>query len=163
MSIGVSIRIEGLPAALDKVRALGRIEFEELLDGLSRMGQQQTQRRIREEKTSPEGVPWKPTTDGRGALFVTGALERSVDHAATATTARWGVPREPVGGRPYAYIHQFGGTIIPKNGAALHFEIGGKSVFAKKVNIPARPYLGVSDANARDLEAAAAKFIERYL
>ena len=41
--------------------------------------------------------------------------------------------------------------------------LGGKDVFAQKVNIPAREYLGVSSENARDLEAAAAVFLERYV
>jgi phage gpG-like protein len=156
--VGVSIRIEGLPQALQKLDALGRIEFHELLDGLSRMGQQQTQRRIEEEKTSPDGVAWPLTVDGRPALFVTGThLARSIDHAAGATEARWGT------GWIGAKVHQFGATIRPKNARALHFELGGKSVFAKQVTIPARPYLGVSAPNAADLEAAAAKFIERYV
>ena len=59
-------------------------------------------------------------------------------------------------------MHQFGATITPKTARRLRFELGGKTVFAKKSVIPARPYLGVSAQNAHDLEAAAAKFIERY-
>lgn len=42
--------------------------------------------------------------------------------------------------RIYAAMHQFGGTIRPKNGKALVFTIGGKKVFAGKVTIPARPF-----------------------
>jgi phage gpG-like protein len=162
---GVEIRVhvEGLPQALSKLDALGRIEFHELLDGLARQGAMQTKRRIHEEKTSPDGQPWAPTREGRPALEVTGALWRSVDHATTASEAIWGVPAEPVAGRPYARIHQFGGVIRPKNAKALHFTIGGKSVFAQSVTIPARAYLGVSAQNALDMEAAAAKFMERYL
>jgi len=50
----------------------------------------------------------------------------------------------------YARIHEFGGVInrsaiFPKNAEALHFFIGGKEIFAKRVgpaqiNMPARPY-----------------------
>ncbi len=163
---GVSITIEGLDVAKSKLSSLARLEFHELMDGLARMGQQQTQRRIEEEKTSPEGAAWKPNLAGTPILFKTGALARSVDHAATATQATWGVPAAPVAGRPYARIHQFGGVITPKNGAALKFwwQSGGHVEFAivKKVTMPARPYLGVSAENAADLEQAAAKFIERY-
>ena len=159
---GVSITIEGLEVARAKLSALSRIEFHELMDGLARMGQQQTQRRIEDEKTSPEGAAWKPNLSGTSILFKTGALARSVDHAATATQAIWGVPAAPVAGRPYARIHQFGGVITPKNAKRLRFELNGKAVFAKKVTMPARPYLGVSAQNASDLEQAAAKFIERY-
>lgn len=154
---GVAVTIEGLDVAKARLSALSRIEFHELLDGLARMGQQQTQRRIEEEKTSPEGAKWKPTVDGREPLFVTGAhLARSIDHAATATQAKWGT------GWIGARVHQFGAVITPKNAKRLSFELGGKRVFAKRVTIPARPYLGVSAQNARDLEQAAAKFIERF-
>lgn len=43
----------------------------------------------------------------------------------------------------YAGIHEFGGfirptTVRPKNGKALKFSIGGRVVFAKQVQLPAR-------------------------
>ncbi len=157
----IAVTFEGLDAAKAKLAALSHLDFHVLLESLAVEGMEQTRRRLEEEKTSPAGVAWKPTLDGRGALFVTGALARSVGHASTATQAVWGVPAEPVSGRPYARIHNFGGVIRPKNARVLSFEIGGKRVFAKTVTIPQREYLGVSDANARDLEATAAKFIER--
>jgi phage gpG-like protein len=158
VSVGVAIQLVGLDAALARLEALGRIEFDELLDGLARMGQQQTQRRIESEKTSPEGAAWPLTRDGRKALFVTGThLYRSIDHAASASEARWGT------GWIGAKVHQFGAVIRPKDAKALSFTVGGKRVVAKKVTIPARPYLGVSEQNARDLEAAAMTFIERVV
>lgn len=43
--------------------------------------------------------------------------------------------------RKYAAIHQLGGTIEPKNpGGFLIFKVGGKTVRAKNVRIPARPF-----------------------
>lgn len=42
----------------------------------------------------------------------------------------------------YGAMHQWGGTIVPKQqGGVLAFSIGGKKVFAKRVTIPARPFL----------------------
>lgn len=42
----------------------------------------------------------------------------------------------------YAAIHEFGGTIVPINGPYLVFQgKDGKTVFAKSVTIPARPYI----------------------
>lgn len=46
----------------------------------------------------------------------------------------------------YAAIHEFGGIITPKNGEFLVFEVEGfggwtDKVFARQVEIPARPYL----------------------
>jgi phage gpG-like protein len=156
---GVAIQFEvaGLDAALARLNRAGSMEFQELLDGLSRMGQQQTQRRIEEEKTSPAGRAWPKTTDGRAALFVSGAhLSRSIDHAATATEARWG------SGWIGARVHQFGAVITPKNAKALRFKIGGKSVVTQRALIPPRPYLGVSEDNRQDLEKTAITFVERY-
>jgi phage gpG-like protein len=43
----------------------------------------------------------------------------------------------------YARIHEFGGTIFPRRAPFLVFETKeGNLVFAKKVTIPARPYIG---------------------
>ena len=41
----------------------------------------------------------------------------------------------------YARIHEYGGTIVPKQARALVFQIGGRWIFAKKVTIPERSYL----------------------
>lgn len=152
MSGGVAFQLEisGLDAALSKIAATGRVDFQSLLDSLSRMGREQTRDRIEIEKTTPQGAAWPKTRDGRGALFRTGHhLWRSIDHAVVGNAAVWG------SGWIAARIHQFGGVITPKNGKVLHFQIGGKDVFAKKVTMPARAYLGVSAENARDFEELA--------
>lgn len=47
----------------------------------------------------------------------------------------------------YAAVHQFGGTIKPKSGKLLAF----RGHVAKSVTIPARPYLGLSDADQNEL------------
>lgn len=44
----------------------------------------------------------------------------------------------------YARIHELGGTILPKNGPFLKFNIGGRWIFASKVAMPARPFLAPS-------------------
>lgn len=48
---------------------------------------------------------------------------------------------------PYAAIHQFGGVIRPKTANALN--VGGRAV--KKVTIPARPFLGVSNQDKENI------------
>lgn len=47
----------------------------------------------------------------------------------------------------YAAVHQFGGTIRPQNAKLLHF----RGHVAKSVTIPARPYLGLSEADKNEL------------
>jgi phage gpG-like protein len=41
----------------------------------------------------------------------------------------------------YAAIHEFGGTIKPKNGSFLSFKIKDRWVHVREVHMPARPYL----------------------
>lgn len=156
MSGGVAFQLEisGLDAALSRIAATGRIDFQSLLDSLSRMGREQTRHRIEVEHRWPSGFPWQKTLDGRAALFVSGQhLWRSIDHAVIGDAAVWG------SGWIGARIHQFGGVITPKNGKALKFwwvEKGWTNfAVVKKVTMPKRPYLGISSENARDLEELA--------
>lgn len=53
----------------------------------------------------------------------------------------------------YSPVHQFGATIKPKNAKTLSWKIGNVSVFAKKVVIPAREYLGISIADEAEMYA----------
>lgn len=41
----------------------------------------------------------------------------------------------------YAPTHEYGAIIYPRKKKALSFEVDGKRVFAKKVIVPARPFL----------------------
>ncbi len=48
-------------------------------------------------------------------------------------------------------MHQEGAIIKPTDAKALAFVSGGKQVFAKKVVIPARPFVGLSSDNEQEL------------
>ena len=146
--------VESFDQAMASLRHAGEFDRLQLMDRLGALGVSQTQRRIEREKTSPEGAAWKKTRDGRGALFATGShLYDSIDHKSTAATATWG------SGWIGARVHQLGATIVPVKARVLHFKVGGKSVFAKKVVIPARPYVGLSGANALEMERVAVRFL----
>lgn len=41
----------------------------------------------------------------------------------------------------YAPVQEFGATIRPRRAQALRFFVGGRLVFARKVTIPAQPYV----------------------
>lgn len=41
----------------------------------------------------------------------------------------------------YAPVHEFGAVIFPRRRRFLRFVIAGRVIFAKKVTIPARPYV----------------------
>jgi phage gpG-like protein len=72
----------------------------------------------------------------------TGALARSIVSSIEETATGVAVTIASNGDVKYAAIHEFGGTIppheiLPNKARALAFAIGGKQVFAARVNLPA--------------------------
>ncbi|PWE52153.1 phage morphogenesis protein [Metarhizobium album] len=129
-----------------KLRPLLDFEAEELMSAIGALGESQTRRRIEEEKTSPDGAAWKPNNAGTSILVDSGQhLLYSIAWRADASEAEWGSTWE------YAHVHQDGMTIIPKNAKALVFEMGGKTIRAKSVTIPARPFVGLSAENRQEI------------
>jgi len=153
--MAVRIVVSGVEEAADVVAEIADPNVPQYLDELGVLVTSQTQRRIRSEKTSPDGAAWKANSEGTSILFRSGALDDSIHHE--------------VGGREvevgsnliYAGIHQHGGDIVPKNKNALAFSVGGDFVLSKKVTIPARPYVGISAANAAEIVRFTEGFILR--
>lgn len=142
MSVAVepSVRID---RRLGQLRKRFETAFPALLDSLGAEIATQTQRRIREEKTGPDGRDWPEWSEryakrrrGRGGskLFREGDLDDSIQHFLRDAG-------EVVVGSSlvYAATHQFGD---PGRG------------------IPARPFLGFSPENERDLEAIIEDWME---
>jgi len=146
--ISIQVDIDALNAALARVEGIADAPLAELADGIGRLVQEQTRRRIEDEKTSPDGAPWPPNREGTPILYRTGALSRSVDYVASASGVTVG------SGIVYAGVHQAGATIRPRNARALAFRLGDRLVFAKSVTIPARPWLGLSADNREEIVAA---------
>lgn len=118
----------------------------ELMTAIAALGESQTRRRIEEEKTAPDGTPWKPNHAGTPILVATGQhLLSSLIWTSSTTDAEWGATWE------YAHVHQDGMTIVPKTAEKLVFQMGGRTVFAKEVTIPARPFVGLSDDNEQEI------------
>jgi phage gpG-like protein len=90
----------------------------------------------------------------------TGALARSIVTTIEDSTANVSVNIATTGDVKYAAIHEFGGTIppheiVPDKAKALAFLVGGKQLFAARVNMPAvtmpeRSYLRSSLAEMAD-------------
>jgi phage virion morphogenesis protein len=106
---------------------------------------EETHRRF-ERAQDPQGRAWAPlsaayleTKRGPGPLRelgMRGGLMGSITFAADTRSVRVG------SNKVYAAVHQFGATIKPVHAPALRFRLGNRLVFAKRVTIPARPYLG---------------------
>jgi phage gpG-like protein len=155
---GVQIQVDIPSDEVDRrLSRLGLLPNFEFLDSIGALVVSQTQRRIDTEKTSPEGEAWKANHKGTDTLVESGALRDTIDHEIDGKSILVGSPLI------YARIHQFGGTIVPKEAAHLVFEIGGKTVFVDEVTIPARPFLGISAANQNEIIHEAVKIIERLI
>jgi phage gpG-like protein len=87
---------------------------------------------------SPWNQPWAALKFRKGQpLRDTGLLQRSITAKADASGVTVGTNQ-----MPRARVHQFGATIEPKKAKRLVFPgPGGKLIFAKKVTIPARPFM----------------------
>ena len=156
---GVSLEITeiGLTEALLPLEGIESAPREELAEGIGRLVQEQTRRRIEEEKTTPAGAAWKPNWQGSSILYASGALSRSIDYAASADSVEVG------SGLVYARIHQDGGIIMPKSARALAFRMGNRFIQTQRVTIPARTYLGLSAANQNDVVDAAEDWLARLV
>lgn len=119
-------------AIAGKVEAMSRADAADLARNLAKLGVEQTQRRITAEKTSPAGAAWKLNRRGGSILWLHGALGSTISSSAAPWGATWG------SNLVYAAIHNFGGPIKFKSGHTMH--------------MPQREYLGLSDANAQEME-----------
>ena len=149
MDVGVSIAYDerALQGALNRLGVLVDFSGVGLMEEIAALGESQTRRRITDEKTAPDGTPWVPNREGTSILQATGQnLLASVAFTYSEDEAVWGASWE------YAHVHQEGAVITPKSAAALQFKIGGKTVHAKSVTIPARPFVGLSDDNRAEIE-----------
>lgn len=73
----------------------------------------------------------------RRAPVRTGALRGSIDTEFHGAYAFEVGPNQP----PYDVVQEYGAVIKPRRAKALRFEIGGEVIFAKRVVVPARPYM----------------------
>ncbi len=133
--------------ALPLMQSLGQV----LLTG--------TQLRFRSGK-GPDGAPWKKSVRvqafGGQTLRDQGVLANSISWQADANSVAIGT------NLVYAAIHQFGGPIRPKSAGALAFRLPtGQFVKVKKVTMPERPFLGVSDSDQQALLDRVEQFIQR--
>ena len=124
-------------------------------------GASATQARIDAGGPAPDGAQW-PARDSRdpGAhplLSREGSLAESLETESDADTAAWG------SNLVYARIHQLGGVIEPVERETLRYQLGGATYYARRVEIPARPYLGIGTAEEQLLLGVVEDWVEQYL
>lgn len=161
MAEGVRLKIDvrGLEPALKSLgRAVKKTQDPKgLFEAIGLALVASTQHRF-ETETGPDGSPWPPSiralAEGGKTLTDTAAFRNSVSFEATPRSVAVGSDH------PGAAVHQFGATIVPVAARALAFSIGGRDVFAKKVTIPARPYLGLDDDDVKEIVALAEDWLD---
>jgi phage gpG-like protein len=93
--------------------------------------------------------PWPPKRDGSASnLQASGTLAKSFTLDVSSNSVTLGNPTI------YAAIHQFGGTIKPKDKPLLRFQSGGRWWSVKQVTIPARPFVPLDDSGRLTKDAA---------
>lgn len=141
----VEIRDKGLEEAINTIDGIEHLDQHELLNATGRLLQESTRERLETTKTAPDGTGWKANREGTSTLYQSGILTASIDFAVSGSTLAVG------SSLIYARIHQEGGIIKPKNGKRLVFMAGNQLIFATQVEIPARPYIGLSNEDRTDI------------
>ena len=132
--------------------------------------QRQTIKERFEKEQSPTGEKWKPLSERTKAirrkkhksgnmkiLQDNGELRRSITYEAGDTYVKVGSVLK------YARVHQFGCTInvTRKQRAYLHYR--GFHIKKSTINIPARPFLGITEAECRYIKSMLRTFIKRHI
>lgn len=151
----VTVRIDGeTDELLARLNQMSGIDKAGVMNAIAEGVRTSTLERFRSEE-SPEGTRWKPsiraTRQGGKTLTKSVGLKNSIKTQADGTGATVGT------NLVYAATHQFGDerTIRAKKSRYLRFQIGDRwvSVPSVRVNIPARPFLGISKEDEEEIKA----------
>ena len=158
----LTLRVDGSEHV---IKAFDRIQDgrsrRDLMDQIGSYGLSSTQQRFLDQ-AGPDGHRWKPSyrakTEGGQTLRDEGQLFASLTYDHDEKSASWG------SNKIYAGIHQLGGTIKSKSGGKLAFRLSsGKLVLVDKVEMPARPFLGVDAGDEREIQDIANDWLQECL
>jgi phage virion morphogenesis protein len=141
--VQVELTLQGIEGAARALGQLAETDLEDMAFNAGALLESSTQERIASEKAAPDGTAWpawsdsyaRTRTSSQSLLVQGGDLREATQNYTTGTTARVG------NNLVYGAIHQMGGEIENAWGRGI------------SVTIPARPYLGLSDADRDALEA----------
>lgn len=146
MSGDLRVDLSRLAPLRRRLERLSHLRVQELLDVLGSEVESQTRRRLSEEKTSPAGEAWDEWSEDYaarrpnkgGLLELSGDLLDSITYEVSSDAVTVG------SNLIYAGTHQ-----------------DGRENAGGGMDIPARPYLGISDQNGEDLVELTIAFLAR--
>jgi phage gpG-like protein len=154
MSVTLAVELEGADRALVALERFADFPREELLEGLGGLLDSQHRRRIESEHTTPAGRPFAPVIRGGTPLYESGRHLRDAFYY-EVSDPQVRVSNNFIG----AGVLNAGAVITPQSAKALHFTINGVEVFAQRVVIPPRPFMGISAENQFEILEAVEAFI----
>ena len=146
---------------LRKIRSFSEIDKKSINAALAEGVRESTLERFKQSK-DPSGKKWKTSirasSENGKTLIQSSQLRNSINSVSDATGFAVGTNAK------HAATHQFGEpgrTIRARKKKALRFMVNGKWVSKKQVRIriPARPFLGLSDEDMREIKATVEDFI----
>lgn len=158
------IRLDGdTRAMLRRIRSMAELDRRRINAALAEGVRESTLERFR-QSMGPDGRRWRTSiraAQGGGQTLVdTAQLRNSIHARSNASGFAVGTNVK------HAATHQFGEpgrTIRARRKKVLRFQVGGRWVSKKKVRItiPARPFLGLSEEDMREIRATVEDFIGR--
>lgn len=136
--VQVELTLQGIEGAAQALARLAATDLEDLAFNVGALLENSTKERIATEKSAPDGTAWTPWTeaydetrnhDKHSLLVQDNHLLTATQNYTTGTTVRVG------NNLVYGAIHQMGGEITNGWGRGI------------KITMPARPYLGLSQAD----------------
>jgi phage gpG-like protein len=144
-----------LPAYLRRlgrdVRDRGAVDAA---DAMAASYQNSVRRSMKGPSPSPPGTP---------PARRTGTLARSVVQEAAKLTGSGRASSSVAPHTVYARIQNNGGVIVPVRAKALRWKDKTGVHYARKVRLPARPYMVMNDERRRDCRSAAVAAVERVV
>ncbi|MEF2968354.1 phage virion morphogenesis protein [Paenibacillus sp. M1] len=162
-----SIRLEGdVRRLMRRLKQLQEVDIRSVNLALAESLRESTRERFKEQK-DPEGKVWKQSIraskEGGTTLTQSAGLKNSIKSKASMDGFAVGT------NKIYARTHQFGEkgrevTIRAKTSKGLVFRIGDRWVRKRQVKvnikIPARPFLGINEADMLEIKGALEDLLE---
>lgn len=158
----IHVKVDGDTKRLMKrLQLMGSVDIKGINKSIAEGIRTSTVERFRTEK-DPEGKKWKTSVRAReeGGKTLTKSSKLKTSIRSTASTAGFAVGTNDI----RAATLQFGDerTIKPRRKPVLRFRVNGRWISAKQVHvkIPARPFLGLSEDDEKEIRKALEQALE---